>query len=501
MARPSDVIEDATVLDGPRVDVAARIGWLLRMARAGRGVSLRRLSAAMADLDHPVSVPALSVAERTGARDGGVIDRYEEVLGLVEGQLRAPVDVLCRSFEYAPLDRSRAEQDPARLDTVDAAFAPVLDGVATGGQWLRWARVVRRGGGATVPTVVMAPVLARLVEELVRSVGPAYTARYEAVAQLRSGPYVDLVEDVARDLVAGEGPGPATINAFSALAEQPSRRFLAWCASLLEHPAPWAVAGGCAALEGMRGVGGGLDDADWEVVVDPLVRAPATYAGGPLGARLATLVRLLPPEVRRGVLARLEGPLTPVEEPRSWESGVANRQLSVCARLAADACERLDLEQQPLLARLLFELVYDFRSVRVTTSSLLLMATPFVEHLVPALLDLVDSPPDDHTARGALRAVHGLQVPTTSDRVADWLDRVAPWHDPRALSVAGNAGVPVPDGHRRVAAAGPDALTLVESLGMAGHPDLRAVAGDPHLAPDVRGAARWWLRTGGRVVA
>ena len=43
-------------------------------------------------------------------------------------------------------------------------------------------------------------------------------------------------------------------------------------------------------------------------------------------------------------------------------------------------------------------------------------------------------------------------------------------------------------------------MSLVESLGMAGHPGLRAVAEDDDLPADVRDAARWWLRAGPRVV-
>lgn len=498
MARPADLIEDSTVLDGPRVDVQARVGWLLRVARLGRGVSLRRLSAAMSDLGHPVSVPALSVAERTGVRDGGVIDRYEQVLGLPDGQLRAPLDVLCRTFDYAPQDREPTSRVPVRLAAVDAAFTPVLQGEPTGGQWLRWSRLVRHGG-APVPSVVMAPVLQNLVEELVRSVGPAFTTRYEALAQLRCGPYADLVEDVARDLVLRNGPGPAVVTVFSVLAEQPGPRLLSWCAPLLDHPAPWVVQGACAALEGMRSVGG-LEDAEWDVVVAPLVRGQARAGDGPLAGRLTGLVRVLPSGVRRDVLSRIDGPLVPADGPRSWDGGLANRQLNLCGRLGADACDRLEIEHQPLLTRLLFEVLYDFRTPRVATSAWMLMATPFVTHLVPALLALVDDPPDDTTCRGALRAVRSLQVPETEEGVAQWLARAEPWDDPVALSIAGNAGVAVPGGHRRVREAGEEAVSLVESLGMAGHPDLHAVVADDDLPGEVRDAARWWLRVGPRVV-
>lgn len=499
MARPADVIEDSTVLDGPRIDVPARIGWLLRTARVDRGVSLRALSAAMSDLGHPLSVPALSVAERTGVRDGVIIDCYEVALGLSEGRLRAPVDVLCRSFDYAPRDRAPVARSTVPLALVDAAFEPVLSGRAAGGQWLRWARLVRHGTGTPLPSVVVAPLALQLVEELVRAVGPAFVSRYEAVAQLRCGPYADLVEDVTRDLVRGPGPGPALVTAFSALAEQPSPRLLAWCGSLLEHPADWVVDGACVALEGMRTVGG-LDEADWEVLVEPLVRGHARAGQGNRGPRLAALVRMLPLAVRHEVQGRLSGPLALLDGPWAWEPGLVNRHLGLCRRLAADACDWREVEHQPMLTRMLFEVLYDFRSPRVTTSAWLLMATPFVEHLVPALLDLVEAPPDETTGRAALRAVHQMQLPATDGTVATWLARSARWEDDGVLGVAGNAGVAVPRGHHRVRGTGPAGARLVETLGMAAHPDLAVVAGDASLPDPVRDAARWWLRTGPRVV-
>ncbi|VXA98919.1 hypothetical protein [Nocardioides sp. AX2bis] len=500
MARPADVIEDTTLLDGARVDVPARIGWLLRTVRLGTGTSLRALGDGMRELGHPVSVPALSVAERAGVRDGALTDLYEQVLRLPPGRLRAPVDVLCRSFDYAPGDRAPTRAVVLPLSAVDAAFEPVLTGRADGGDWLRWARLLRHGPGAAVPTVVVAPAARVLVEELLRSVGPAHTARYEAVARLRCGPYADVVEDVARDLVLGAGPGPASVNAFAALAEEPTPRLLRWCASLLDHPADWVVGGACLALEGMRTTGG-LDEADWQVLVAPLVRGHARAGEGLHAARITTLVRMLPEAVRRDVLARLTGPLAPVDGPRSWDTGLTNRHLALCHRVAADVCDRLDVEHQPLLARLLFEVLFDFRGNRITTSAWLLMATPFVEQLVPALLELVDSAPDEATRRGALRALHRLQVPAADDAVGAWLGRVRRWDDAAVLGVAANAGVAVPEGHRRVRGAGPAGVRVVETLGMAAHPDLAAVAADPTLTPTVRSAACWWLRVGARVVA
>ena len=104
MARPSDLIIDETPLDGARIDIPARIGWLLRVNRLVHGASLRDVSARLKETGRPASVAVLSRLERSGGRNGAVVDGYEELLGLTPGRLRAPVDALCRTFAYAPPD-------------------------------------------------------------------------------------------------------------------------------------------------------------------------------------------------------------------------------------------------------------------------------------------------------------------------------------------------------------------------------------------------------------
>lgn len=501
MPRPSDPIEDLTDLDGPRIDIAARIGWLLRISRASRGVSLREMSRQLSLLGRVVSVPTLSTLERQGVREGLLIDRYEHVLQLPPGHLRAPVDVLCRTFSYAPADRAGDLVGPAGLREVDAAFAPVMGGTATGGEWFAWARLVGAGTGAAVPSEVITPLVQRLLEELVRAVGLAYVTRYEAIASLRCGVYGELVEDVVRRMVLDEATQAAAPSVLTAVAEHPTRRLLAWLGELLEHDCDIVVAAACRAMENLRTVGG-LEASDWQVVVAPFLRAHALAEGPERGEWLTVLFKNLPPGARHSIRSRLDGPLWPLEGPRSWGQGPGNAHHAICERLAAEAVEVAGLEPQPMLARLLFELLYDFRGARVATSAWLLMASPVVEELQDLLVGLARTTPDDVTARAAVRALRHLQAPRGEDRLRAWMIEADLWEDASGLVVAANAAVRVPDALGRVRQAPPSqALRLVEALGMAEDPDLAEIAADEDLAPGLRAWARWWLRVGGRVVA
>ncbi len=127
--RMPSVVEDRTALDGARIEVAARIGWLLRVSRTGSGIPLRSMAAELRSLGVDTSASALSRLESEGRRHGSVVDGYEQVLGLAPGRLRAAIDVLCRTFDNAPPDED-PDLGPSTLDGFSAAVEAVLDGRA-----------------------------------------------------------------------------------------------------------------------------------------------------------------------------------------------------------------------------------------------------------------------------------------------------------------------------------------------------------------------------------
>ena len=132
MARPATSISDPTSLTGGRIDAGARLGWLLRVSREALGVNLAEMSSRLAGGTMPLSVASISSIERSGQRDGRVVDAYEVALGLAVGQLRAPIDVLCRTFDYAPEDRAPSLAGSVDLARLDALLEPVESGVPTG---------------------------------------------------------------------------------------------------------------------------------------------------------------------------------------------------------------------------------------------------------------------------------------------------------------------------------------------------------------------------------
>lgn len=500
MARPATPIWDPTDLDGARIDVGARIGWLLRVSREGAGVNLAEMSRRLAGGSAPLSVASISALERNGQRDGRLLDAYESALDLPVGQLRAPVDTVCRVFPYAPLDRTPGLSGTTGLARLDSLLERVHEGRATGGDWFTLARGLGVDQVWMIPSRHVQPLVEQLLGECVRAVGTAYATRYEAVAALRCGGYADLVEDVVRGMVDDEGAQGVVATALCAASERPTARLLAWVASLLTRPALPVVRGAAMALENMRAIGG-LDPADWQVVAPHFLAAyDAAHGRDDVGRLLTTLYKNLPPDLRRDILARLPGPLAPVYVPASWSADHRNVHYAVCDRLAGEATAAAGLAEQPMLARMLFELIYDFRAIRVHGAGFWLMASPVVEALQCRLACLSVEGFDETTRHGALRGLLHLQVPRGHEQLQAWFDASRPHGSPVALAIAGNAGLRVDES--LLDQVGDDSalgLATLECLGMVEHPGLAGVAADPTRSAAVRATAGWWLRHGGRV--
>jgi len=194
------VVDDATSLDGRTIDVAARIAWTLRMARLTAGVEDPRMRTVATAIG--TSPARLSRAETGQLRDGSLVDGYERALGLPEGSLRAPIDILARTFPWdsppdvapgAPIsDLAQLSELTERLGAGDSV---------TGGEWLRWARAISVPGNIGMPIPLARSLVRRLVHELGRSCGHGYPARYEALSQVRCSDYGFLVLESAREEV------------------------------------------------------------------------------------------------------------------------------------------------------------------------------------------------------------------------------------------------------------------------------------------------------------
>ena len=153
--RASEQIDDRTPLSAARIDVAARVGWLLRTHRTVAGLSLRQMSSALGEHGVTLSAARLSRIESEGQRFRSVLDGYARVLGLPEGAIRADIDILCRAFSYAP--PALAESTVRSLMAFDRGYESIDVPQPSGGDWLAFARQHALDRGFGLPTRLMEP--------------------------------------------------------------------------------------------------------------------------------------------------------------------------------------------------------------------------------------------------------------------------------------------------------------------------------------------------------
>ncbi|MFT4287301.1 hypothetical protein [Nocardioides sp.] len=494
MARNAEEIVDLTPLAGRQIGIGARIGWLLRTWRVSSGTSLRTI---VKRLGGAYSAATLSRIETNAVRNGTAIDAYETALGLPHGALRVPVEVLCRTYSYSPTDLS-PYRPPASLDDFTAVVAAVCDR-PTAGNWLRFAEH-HSDGPFGLPAGSVRPLVSQLASELGRGLGAAYYCRYEALARLRCGLYADVVLDVVREQVLADG-AQRPFDLMSAVSEHPTPELMTWFGELLltSDSVPLFRAT-CLGIQNVRGVGG-LGERDWSAMVPAYAEACRRYAEDE--ARGETLVNTLaacPPEFRRRVAALLDWPLPPQRRPRSWTADRRNVHFRYACEIAAEVARGRPGE--PMLARLVFELIFDFRAANAVTSAFLLGASVFAEDLVAALESVSLHGPDVTTRHGAGSAFGNLMLPPRTSDVEPWLSSDDPVIQQTGLALAGYGGIRLDATRlRRYLGGGPNlAGRALFSAGMSEHPALADVARDTSLPRDIRQGAAWWLEEGGRVL-
>lgn len=495
--RPPDEIDDRSALDGNRIDIAARIGWLLRTSRMAAGLSLRELTAAAGP--GGASPATLSRVETSGRRSSQVVATYEAALGLPYGHLRAPIDVLCRTFSYAPPD-TEPHAPPSTLAGFSAAVDAVRDS-PDGHDWLRFAEY-----HAATPFGLTAtdagPLVAQLASEVNRAAGSAYQLRYEALSKLRCSAYGGLVDEVVRSAV-GEPGMQRPADLLSAVTELPTPELVGWCGELLAHPS-WQIArAGCLGLQNMRSVGG-LDEDDWLPLVTPFADACRAAVGDPLREPiLSGTLASLPSSVRSAVRDLLDEPLAPPRRATAWTRSRRNAHFTHAAAMAAElSAEHGDVADEPMLARFLFEILYDFRATHVVTTSFVLAASPYGRAARELLGRTVLDGPDETTRHGAAYAFANLMLPFEEVDPSPWLAADDPVVRGAGLTIAGFAGAALPPDllDRCLAEGGEAAHDALFAAGMSGQPELAAVAADLTRPAATREGAAWWLREGSRVL-
>ena len=443
------------------------------------------------------STATLHRLETGRLRDGSLVDAYERALGRPTGSLRAPIDVACRTFPTAPVDRNPG----TRITTVRevSALTDLVASAPSGGAWLTWARALSRPGAIGLPASLATTLLERLVSELSRSTGHGHATRYEALALLRGSDYGDFVLDVARAWVA-EPDVQVLYDLCSAVGESMTPDAVSWCLELLDDSRDRVLVGGVLALENM----GQISPSPavlWRQLVDPI--SERFNDSGPGSERwdwLSHLIRLVPRALWREGTVPLRHELAPAARIQDWSRTRLNSHWTECEERAHTITAALAIPDQPILARLLFDVAVSHFETRAVTSNLLLGALP---HLAgPVATHLADL--SEHHADPVLRARSGRRLPgALHGAYLPLIDRWLAGEDAdlrdRGLFVAGAAGVVVDDRALETAIADSSTRPAMYAAGMAGHPALTRLAEDQRHDPGIRGAARWWLKTGTRV--
>ncbi len=499
MPKHSDAVDDPTALTASRIDIPARVGWLLRTSREVGGLSLRQMSVALRERDVALSASTLSRIETEGQRSSAALDGYAEVLGLADGALRAPVDHVCRTFHYAP--KPTPEPTVPCLDRFSEAFEAIDVAAPTGGAWLRFARENAADRGFGLPRTLMEPQVRRLAVELGRAVGPAHLLRYEALAHLRSSAYGDVVEQVFRKI----GPTPALklwFDLLSVVTDRATPDLLDWAGELLTHESVAVTEGASHGLQNMLVVGG-LSPADWTAWIPHFERAWRD-AGKDAAQRqvLSQLCAALPRSLQARIRRTCQVEQEPSAGPRDWSRSRRNVHYEYATSLARAVCTHVGHREEPLLARLMFEAMFDQRGARVVTSLVLVGASLFGAPLVPVLVEGLDRAPDEASRRAVLRLIASCHRGEELPAAAAWLDAEDADEFSRALAITGRSGRRLSEASVARGLSGDEATvrTTLYSLGLAKDPRLESIAGRSSLPLTTRTAARWWAEHGGRIL-
>ncbi|WP_068107795.1 hypothetical protein [Nocardioides dokdonensis] len=496
---PLKPLDDPTPITGATIDVAVRIGWLLRMARlTAPGRSVPRLAdmvTRLQGLGLSTSSSSLHRVETGAVRDDRVVEAYERALGLQPGSLRACIDIVCRTFPYAPTERAPLERVTSP-EEMSRLHEPVLEGRAHGGQWRDWARALAQPGNIALPASVARERVVALMQETVRAVGCSYLTRYDALALLRRSAYGEVVRSAAAQML--DDPHVQIVNeTLSAVGEAADPETRAWLVDLLADPRDVVVQGAAIGLGTMVETHGAPDF--WRPVLDRLV--DLYNEAGPEGERwgwLSHVLRLLPPDDLAAARPRLAHPPAPAGRILHKESRDAF--VRECQVHAEEASAALGLPYQPMLARLLFEVVADGRSSRSQTSALLLATLPAVRE---ASIDAIATIAHEHEDAW-LRERASYRITALIEDRAPRVRAPAPDEEVPFLDVLWQvkAGVPLPEptllGALRTGGVGPG--SGIHAVGWSGSPILeRVAAGEGDWPAEIRGAAAWWLRTGSRL--
>ncbi|MEW1954451.1 hypothetical protein [Terrabacter sp. NPDC080008] len=526
--RRAHLPEDATPYASSYVDVGARVAWLLRISRLlspHPGTSsladfARRLAALGLRAD-PARISQWETAATAPSAE--VLTAYEVALGLAPGQLLA----VCEGLGHSVLSSHRQWVTPGTpagggQRRLDEAYERIVDGEGSGGDWLGFSGLLTAPQPALVPGRIVQDLTNRLVDEMTRSVGIAYVTRFESLCRMAAAP--TTAASVVRGVTAfvrADG-AQSILDAMTVYGEIPHAQVVASLVRTASADGSRLRLGAVHALLNMVLLGT-LPEPTVPMVetlavrlLDPRGDVPGQHLGRLLAERLRE-------DSRRRVGRRSGVPVGTPAAPSRRGLG-----LPPAMGIYVQAAERASgVVADPMLARLLHELLAGDFVERQHQAALMLLASPYRQVLADTAL-LVAADTDRESAAEAVhmltylasaehvpalrRLLLTVEVPLRGGvlRALAHADDGA-LHGIRPLPAAGEdgenavgegaVGEGAPDSVPRAStlpvladltAAGIDDAAVLYAAGMTGHAGLRDLLESPLESNDRRLAARWW---------
>ena len=502
--------DDPIQLSARQISVDTRVGWLLATTRLLHpDPTLRRCDTfcAMAR-ERGLRIDRSRVSRwegGTAAAGWEVIEMYETVLDRPPGSLATAADCLRRAFDDVP-PRHPRPPDASPDGLLDAALGA---GELTGAQWQELARsltaydslYLRRDDWDTVTT--------RLVGELGRGTGAAYTRRFEAAARLIQHPAAQRHLSRALGRYVMDPDAQVVLPVLRLLTEVHDTAASTLVLRMVtgDHPTHLRQAAASVAAAKLRH--GTFPEAGLSrleaYVAATLRRAEALDQG--LDALDVTVQ--LPLRSFQRVLHQVPDPWFRMLLARSRATGelvapqhAAGFVAEVAAAVQADETE-LHRSQEPdlMLRRLLREALFHVHHPRRHHAALMLAASPYRSALSRRLQEEVDGPDSFLAARSwtALMRV-GYSGPR-SDLLRRATSEPRPDVRARALATVGLDDLVLSAGEARalVGSVSPTEPSSVRramffALGMSGGALLAELS--DHESEDYWRPARWWRAQG-----
>ncbi|MGO1973924.1 MAG: hypothetical protein ACTH2Q_13295 [Propionibacteriaceae bacterium] len=504
--RRADPPEDHTSLTSQSVDVAARTGFLLRHNRQfgpNRDVATgKAMVAALAELDVPASPAHISNWERgTVQAPSSVIEAYEVVTRAEPGSLRGIVDTMRRCYDTGEGPSRRSDRQLG-LDEVTERCEQVMNGRPRGIDWLRFADLLT-ADTVVLPTFLVREPVQRLVSETARSTGAAYLTRYEALASILDSPYSEVTVEALHTAIFDEH-AQVVLDLVTVLSETPDADRVRWLATLLGHERALIVRGAAFAVHNALETGR-LDEETLDVVSEYVLVAHREVREPRARRAVAEIIWSLP-EDRRALLLRRVGDTGGADLPQPAPPlAVQERRQGVAIAHEVERAVARALGQkgrQPLLTRLIYELMCEERSTRRFHAKSLLTTVPYREAISTEIARMARTHSDESVREQTARAANLLGWNHPAEAPAALLGSEDPEVRRGALITSAHSQIPLDeelllplcrDDH-------PHLRLALYAAGMNGLPLIDRLAEDPECGPGARGGARWWRREGPAVL-